>query len=191
MPRVTPKRPTEMDAIAAAQMREAQKRADRRGRSPYGPDSPHSYFGDLRVAAQARARREAALDSPYFRGRDPGGELPVSHRNDTLQSVNARLQDAAAEAEIRMLRLGIERRDLDTQTLFGGAEFVASSMPDFLAAEFASGAATQANLTVALRKIPLPKTGISYSVPTIEDGPSVEGKIDNQSVSETDPVTNE
>src|SRR5215211_6954917 len=189
MPRVTPKRrPTEMDSIAAAQMAEARKRADRRGKPAYAADSPHSFFSDLLLDAQARARRDKALDSPRLRGRDPGADMPATHRGDTLQSVRARLADAAAEAEIRQLRSGVERRDLDSTTLYGGAEFVASQLPDHLAREFAAGAATQASFSLALRRIRLPEKGITFPIPVLEDGPETTGVMDNQTVSEQDPA---
>jgi HK97 family phage major capsid protein len=184
-------------------------------RSPYGPDSPYSWFADLVAVSAAQWQRDRNIkrpgvpdDQPEMYIPAPGGPEDQLGPEQRLEEARSRLQvnwraEERSESWARSLRardeaeradpLGrhlAERRDLTT-TAGAGGEFVpAGGPPIFIAEEFARAARNASMLLSALRRRPLPEAGMKLDVPRLATGASA--AVQNPeltAVSETDSTT--
>jgi hypothetical protein len=126
-------------------------------RNPYGPDSPHSYFRDLVLAAEAEQRASAGLSRALEKGgiiHEGAGPPPPPAFRDSgdIREVRSRLM-AAAERAPRM-----QKRDLSSAPGAGGEFVPASGPPVFVADAFSTAARSRSVLAEVLptRDLPAP-----------------------------------
>jgi HK97 family phage major capsid protein len=154
-----------------------------RERLRYGKDSPHSFFRDLLLKAESEQRRQAAMDSPVLRGRDPGPSEPPSRMQQqtisSMEDVDARLEAS---------RLDSVKFDL---TSSGASALIPTSqLPPDLARRYEIAARSRAAVAQALGTSPIPEgTGMTVAIVKLSSGASVAIQAtENTGVSNTDPV---
>lgn len=162
---------SEVRARAAA----ARGRLSLRARSPYGPDSEHSWFRDRLVVAAADEAREAARDSERITNISPL-DWEVGPPTDRVQGT---VRDAWGR-----LQAGLESRDVSTGDV---AAFVPAGAPAYVASAFATAARARGVLPGILDRQDLPPSGMFVSAGRLTTGATVEAQTaEEQSVSETD-----
>lgn len=179
----------QLDAQPQPQPRRAAATAQTRGRlavrarSPYGPDSPHSFFRDLLVTGSANHLRALS----HERG-EPADRM-LSFGSVLGSRSEGGEQGGVAEARERLARLAeAEQRDASTTAGQGGG-FITAWAPAFIAAAFSTAARARAVLPGLLPVLPLPPAGLTIDTGRISSGTSAEAQAgDNQNISETDLV---
>jgi hypothetical protein len=145
-PRVARARSLMRDALTESQgAATSNRRVD-----PYAEDTRHSFFKDLLVVAEARARRDRAVEDPVLRGRGERlAHTPPGPSTPSVREAQARLD--SVEQHRRNAR-SVERRDLSTTS----NAFVPQNLPASLAARFATAARIRSVLPDILGSEPIP-----------------------------------
>ncbi len=196
---------------------EARSKSEQVG-SPYTIDAQYSYFRDLAVVAQSEARKNAAIDNPRLRGRDPGemiGEMfpgPGPRYADETPDAARRRLTAHQRSVERMstheawLAEGIYRqlaqteRNIDTKVMLAelrdlssaagsGAGFIPSGAPTFVQEAFRTAARAQATVAAALGVAPLPAKGLEVQAPRLTSTATAELHTELAAITESSPTT--
>lgn len=148
-------------------------------RTPYGPDSPHSYFRDLAVVERAKSQSDSSVDRALRDGGVPafgGGPIP------------SRLDGGLDEARKR-LQIAGERRDLSSTAGVGGEFIPSAGPPVFVAEAFATAARARSRMATILPTRRLPESGLKVTAPRFGTGSAAAVHVENAAVQETDPTT--
>lgn len=154
-----------------------------RARSPYGIDSPHSFFRDMLVTGSADHLRALSHARGEPADRMLGYGSVLGSRSEGGE------QGGVPEARERLARLAeAELRDISTTAGAGGG-FVTAGAPAFVEEAFSTAARARAVLPGLLPVLPLPAAGLTVGAGRISSGASAAAQAgDNQNISETDLV---
>ncbi len=197
----------------------AEARSKPANTSPYTTDgAEHSYFRDMAVVALSEARKDAAIENPRLRGRDPGemiGEMfpgpGPRYADETADDARGRLtahkrsvertstheswlagglyrQLAQTERNIDSKIMLAELRDLSSAA-GSGAGFIPSGAPTTVQEAFRTAARAQATVAAALGVAPLPAKGLEVQAPRLSTTATAEIHTEHAAITESSPTT--